>query len=164
MPRLTAFRIALGLSVILTIPVLAGPSPAAHRTAKADYGGTIRVFIVEPVSRWWDAEGKQFDFGFLSFAVEQTFAIPYGEKVDIDTVWDGNTFGFGDITSDNIMAIAVVYNDDPIQAYSNPPTGSPYFAYYVDAAAAAGPGETGYNQSTPASTHTLFIEEGAATY
>lgn len=140
------------------------PLPAMAQDARADYGGTLRVFVVEPTSRWWDAEGKNFEFGFLSFAAEEPFALPYGEKADIQAIWDGNAVGFGDVTEDNIMVIAVVYNDDPVTAYSDPPSGSPFSAFYVDAAAAARPGETGYNQVTPISTHTLFIEEGSATY
>jgi hypothetical protein len=191
MHRAVKLFITIGLCTVLTAPVLAAesirvsrdatsvgvddgnvvaPPPAVAKDAKADYGGTVRVFVVEPTSRWWDSEGKLYDFGFLSFAVEQAISIPYGEKVDIQAMWNGNdytysgTSTFGDITEGNIMVMAVVYNDDPVQAYSDPPTGAPYLAYYVDAAAAARPGETGYNQTTPTSTHTMFIEEGSATY
>jgi hypothetical protein len=186
MPRALPFLFVIGLYIVMTAtPLWAGEPVAKCRPATADgagnetitvsspltvrdglanYGGTLRVFVVEPTSRWWDAEGKNYDFGFLSFAAEEPFSIPYGEKYDLQAIWDGKTFGFGDVTEDNIMVIAVIYNDDPVMAYSDPPTGSPFSAYYVDAAAAARPGETGYNQTTPGSTHTLFIEEGSATY
>lgn len=164
MHRAVKFFIMIGLCTVLTSPILAGES-------KTDYGGTVRVFVVEPTSRWWDSEGKSYDFGFLSFAVEQAISLPPGEKVDIQAIWDGNDYKynadsatFGDVTEDNIMVMAVVYNDDSVTAYSDPPSGYPFPAYYVDAAAAARPGETGYNTTTPSSTHTIFIEEGSATY
>ncbi len=177
--------ITIGLSIVLTAPAFAAESAgvcrgatsgavddgivitapqAITKAAKIDYGGTVRVFVVEPVSRWTDSEGKSYDFGFLSFAVEQAISLPYGEKVDIQAIWNGGEFGFGDVTQDNIMVMAVIYNDDPVTAYSDPPFGYPFQAYYVDAAAGARPGETGYNQTTPTSTHTVFIEEGSATY
>jgi hypothetical protein len=185
MHRAVTFFVTIGLCLVLTVPVLAAtsvpvcrdatsaavdyrnvipPPQAVAKDAKADYGGTVRVFVVEPTSRWSDSEAKPYDFGFLSFAVQQEISVPYGEKVDIQAIWNGNDFGFGDVTPDNIMVIAVIYNDDPVTAYSDPPSGYPFQAYYVDAAAAAGPGETGYNQTTPTSTHTVFIEEGSATY
>ncbi|NMC44345.1 MAG: hypothetical protein GYA46_10540 [candidate division Zixibacteria bacterium] len=186
MPRALPFLLMMGCCIIISAtPLWAAESIVKCRPATADgpghetmiaptsamahsdaatYGGTLRLFVVEPVSRWWDAEGKNYDFGFLSFAAEEPFSIPYGEKIDFQTTWDGKTFGFGDVTEDNIMVIAVIYNDDPVTAYSDPPSGSPFSAYYVDAAAAALPGETGYNQTTPNSTHTIFIEEGSGTY
>ncbi|MDD4050447.1 MAG: hypothetical protein PHR28_00930 [candidate division Zixibacteria bacterium] len=192
MHRAVTFFITIGLCIVLSAPVLAAKSvrvcrdaasavvdngnvvnrpQAGIKKAKADYGGTVRVFVVEPTSRWSDSEAKPYDFGFLSFAVVQPIVIPYGEKVDIQAIWNGNDFKynadsatFGDVTEDNIMVIAAIYNDDPVTAYSDPPSGYPFPAHYVDAAAAARPGETGYNQITPTSTHTVFIEEGSATY
>jgi len=194
MQRAVKFFISIGLCIILAAPVLAAESvrvcrdatsvavddgnavtqpQAVAKDAKVNYGGTLRVFVVEPTSRWQDSEYKKYDFGFLSFAIEQPISVPYGETVNYQATWNGNDFTyaagppaltFGDVTEGNIMVMAVVYNDDPVTAYSNPPTGAPFLAYYVDAAASATPGHTGYNTTTPTSTHTMFIEEGSATW
>lgn len=184
MQRAVLFLLTICICIVLTVPVLAAESvrvcrqatsvsaddanavtpPMVTKDAKVNYDGTLRVFVVEPLSRWRDSENRQYDFGFLSFAVEQAISVPYTEKLDVQAVWNGAPYGFGDVTEGNIMVMAVVYGDDPHQAYSDPPTGAPFWAYYVDAAAGATPGHTGFNTTTPTSTHTMFIEEGTATW
>lgn len=138
--------------------------PAVDKDAKVNYDGRLRVFVVEPTSRWSDYDYKKYHYGFLSFAVDTPVSIPYLETANIQKVWDGNNYNFGNITEDNIMVIAVLYNKDSVIAYSDPPSAAPYYSHYVDAAAAATPGHTGADTSTANSTHTTFIEEGTATW
>jgi thiol-disulfide isomerase/thioredoxin len=79
-------------------------------------------------------------------------------------VWNGKDAGFGDVTKGNIMAIAAVFNPQANKGYADPPFGNPFDAYYVDATAAAVPGSIGYNKVTSNFTHTVFVEEGTATW
>jgi len=184
MQRALLFLLTICICIALTAPVLAAESvrlcreasstgaygdvivepPSVSATKTVNYEGTLRVFVVEPESRWLDYDGRKYGFAFLSFAIEQAISIPYQETVHFQATWNGSTYGFGNVTEDNIMVIAAVYEDDSHTAYSDPPSGYPYTAHYVDAAAAATSGHTGADTATANSTHTIFIEEGTATW
>jgi hypothetical protein len=127
------------------------------------YEGTIRVYIVEPVSRWINQQ-EPYHFGFLDFALETPLSMNYQDTYTDTVTWSGTDAGYPDITEDNIMAIAAVSNPERQQGYSNPPTKNPFDSYYVDATAAAYPGETGYNHLAENFTHTVFLIEATATY
>jgi thiol-disulfide isomerase/thioredoxin len=62
------------------------------------------------------------------------------------------------------MVMAAVFNPQSNQRYGYPPSTNPFDAFFVDAAAAAYPGETGYNFKNESFTHTIFCEEGTATW
>jgi hypothetical protein len=123
------------------------------------YGGYLRIFIVEPVSRYYsDNAGKPYEFGFLDFAANQSIFLEYGDTIRETINWTTTQFT---IAADTIMAIAVVYNGEGHAAWSDPPDG-PYTAYYVDAAAGAMNGETDVDDAGGDYTHTVFIEEATS--
>ncbi|UCD17930.1 MAG: hypothetical protein JSV44_03220, partial [Candidatus Zixiibacteriota bacterium] len=128
-----------------------------------DYTGWLRVYVVEPESRWRDATGIPFEFGFLAFASDELISVPYQQTYTDTIVWHGAEVGFGDIQSNNIMVIAVAFNTELHQGYSSPPDNYPFDAYYVDAAAAATIDSQWSNTTSPGFTHTVFIEEGSTT-
>ena len=82
-----------------------------------EYRGHLRAYIVEPISRWNDYSGKPFYFGFLDFAFDRTLSLkrsiePLGDTYKFTTTWYGGLHGFGDISKDNIMVIAAIFNKD----------------------------------------------------
>lgn len=105
------------------------------------YDGHIRVYVTEIVSSlgWTDTNGYPYTFAFLNYAFNQDISISSGNTWSSSTVWDGNNYGFGSITDDNIMVIAAVFNDDWHQGYSYPPSSNPFNAYYVDETVGAVP-------------------------
>ena len=94
---------------------------------------------------WKDYNGNWYNHAFLDFAFNEAMTIPTGGTHTDNTVWDGAAHGYADITSENIQVILAVFNNDPIQAYSDPfhegsdPTWAPFWAYYVDETVAATP-------------------------
>jgi len=136
-------------------------SPPADK--RVDYTGYVRVYLVEPTSRWVDATGAEFGFGLLDFVIDTMVSIGYQESYIETKIWDASISGFDPITEDNIMAIAVVQDAEGHQSYSAPPTGNPFTAYYVDATVAATPAKSGYTDTREEYTHTVFIEEGTTT-
>ncbi len=106
------------------------------------YGGHIRVYITEIESSmgWYDTAGDLYTFPLLDFAFNEPLSIPAGGTWSDSTNWDGSANGFPTITKDNIMVIAVVFNDEKHLGYSYPPSSNPFDAYYVDETAAATPG------------------------
>ncbi|MDH7517014.1 MAG: PKD domain-containing protein [Candidatus Thermoplasmatota archaeon] len=98
------------------------------------YGGTIRVYITEKVSSmgWYDTSGALYTHAFLDFAFNQAISIPAGDTWSNTMNWIGSSHGYPSITKDNMMIIAAVENDEWHQGYSNPPSGNPFNAYYVD--------------------------------
>lgn len=125
-------------------------------TSQSSYTGRLRVYVVEPVSRWNMYNGQPYHFGFLGFAVN--------EQISIEDTYQKSVTWAGDISESNAMVMAVVFNSEPHQGYAHPPSGHPFTAYYTDATAAATPGNTGYNTVTTGFTHTVFVEEGTATW
>jgi len=97
-----------------------------------DYTGTLRVYVVEIVSRWNDYNGQPYGHALLDFAWQQSIDIDSGDTFEDDKLWDGASVGYSDIEPDNIQVILTVSDDEPHQSYSDPPSGNPFNAYYVD--------------------------------
>lgn len=126
--------------------------------ASAPYTGRLRIYVTEPVSRWNMYNGQPYHYGFLGFAHNGAISIEPGDTYTNSITWNG------DVTEQNVMVIAVVFNSESHQGYANPPSGNPFTAYYTDATAAAHPGETGYNVVNEDFTHSVFVEEATATW
>lgn len=123
------------------------------------YEGSLRVHVVEIESRYNSlSPAHNFEYGFLDYAANEVLTIPYQGSYTLNTTWDGNTAGFGDITEGNIVVIAAVYNAEPHAASSA--SGYPFTAYYCDASAAATPGIPGANIVNEDFTHTVYVEYG----
>jgi len=118
-----------------------------NNDAARAYAGTIRVFVTEIVSslNWIDTAGNPYTFPMLDYAFNQAISVPAGGTWTDTVVWDGKLknsgYGqtYGTIQMDNIMIIGGVYNNVAHQGYSNPPTGNPFTAYYVDDCAGSMP-------------------------
>ncbi len=129
-------------------------------TDKVDYMGQIRLYIVEPVSRWKDSDSKSYEYGFLDFGIEEGFVLPEGEQMMWTFTFDPDNHGLGYLQFHNIAVQAVVSDwDNPQTAYADPPSGNAFTAYYHDAAAMAFPGQPGINSTEFGTTHTMFAEE-----
>ena len=131
---------------------------------KDTYQGTLRIYMSEPVSRYSDYYNAKYEFGFLGWAAIQGLNINTGETYTHQVTWDAGNAGFSGVDPDNIVAQAVVFDPTPHTAYSDPPTGRPFFAYWADAAAQATPGAPGQNVSNLDFTHTVFVEEVTQKY
>ncbi|HHF56301.1 MAG TPA: hypothetical protein ENL42_05240 [Thermoplasmatales archaeon] len=112
---------------------------AVENTGNDKYDGTLRIYIVEPVSRWKDNEGRPYHFGFLDYAINEEISLEANEEMRKEVIWDGGEKGY-EISKDNIMAIAAVFNKQGVTRYSDPPNNNrPFTAHFVDACTAAEP-------------------------
>ena len=85
----------------------------------SSYSGHLHTYVTEVVSSmgWYDTGGYLYTFPFLDYAFNQDISISsYGSwQNDID--WDGKDYNtghgedFGEITQDNIMVIAAVFDE-----------------------------------------------------
>jgi len=88
-----------------------------------DYNGHLRVYVVEPVSRWDDQQGNPYHFGVLDIPIDRPLAVsrsltmqqdvqpcPLGDTYEFSRTWFGSLCGYNDITQDNIMVIAAVFD------------------------------------------------------
>jgi hypothetical protein len=128
------------------------------------YEGYLRLYVVEPESRWNNFDGEPYHYGFLDFAFNNTISINYQETYSDTIIWDGNQAGYSDIEEDNIMVIASIFNPEINIGYAYPPTRNKFETHFVDATAGVKPGETDSNTVNENYTHTVFIEEGTATW
>lgn len=126
------------------------------------YKGHLRIYIVEPESRWNMGDGNPYHFGFLDWAYNDEVSIDYLDTFEETLTWQG------DINEDNIIVMAAVFNQVshlgyvfPLVPPLNLPL-DPFEAHYVDASAAATPGNVGFNIVNDNFTHTVFMEEGTA--
>ncbi|MBD3256877.1 hypothetical protein GF377_00495 [candidate division GN15 bacterium] len=150
--------------LLLAAPLAIAADSVQQPVAPADaYGGTVRAYVVEPDSRWTDALGTPYSFGFLDFAIIQGITVADGSSWTHQVTWNGQPQGFGDLQPDNVVVIVAVFNDDPQVGDALPPFGFFFDAYYVDAATSAAPGELAHDDASAPNTHTVFIEEGTVT-
>jgi hypothetical protein len=146
-----------GSDISTTEQILA---PATSPSSRANYDCRLRVFVVEPTSRWTDYTGYyHYEFGFLDFGIDTAMSLAYQQTYQTNRNWTCPS-GLGSIDGDNIMVIAMLYSQENGGTnYSNPPSSNPFTIHVVDAAAAAIPGVPGYDTAFGGSTHTVFIEE-----
>jgi len=128
------------------------------------YDGYLRVYVVEPVSRWDNYDGDPYHFGFLDFAIDEELSIDYQDTYTKQVTWNAQQAGYSNVEEQNIMVIASVFNPASEIRYAYPPSTNPFDAYFVDASAAVVPGEAGYNFANETFSHTVFCEEGTATW
>ena len=92
-----------------------------------DYDGRLRVYVVEKESRWLDNGSNPYHYAALDIPVDENLALmgcqvrPLGDTYTFTRLWDGSSYGFGDITQDNVMVTAVLFDrvtGDAVQAAS----------------------------------------------
>jgi hypothetical protein len=104
------------------------------------YNGYIRVYVteVESTMGWNDTMGHPYTFPLLDYAFNQDIIVASNGTWTDSVLWDGHDHtdaqghDFGDIQFGNLEVIAAVFNSQVHQGYSDPPSGSPFDAYYVD--------------------------------
>jgi len=128
----------------------------------AEYSGTLRVYVVEPESRWVDHDGHPYHFGFLDFAIVDDITVADPELWDTTVSWSATAAGFSGVTSDNVMVMATLFNLVGHEEDLYPGNGFWFWAYDVDASAAAVHGVSGRNVATTGFSHTVFAEEATA--
>ncbi len=128
----------------------------------ADYTGTVRIFMVEPVSQWTDGNGDPYGFGFLDFALESEIDLKDYDVYEQTVVWNASLAGFENLSESNIMAMVAVFNSDSVETDALPGYEYMFWAHFVDAAAAARPGEIGLNSTDSSFTHTVWVEQSGS--
>lgn len=143
-------------------PPAAPPGAVMVQSPQAAYSGSIRIYVVERFSRYLNSDGVPHDNGFLDFAAVDNFTIADGETFEVNVAWDATPFS--GVLPARMRAMAIVASDDTFQGDADPPANRIFWGNQVDAAASAFVGDPGFNETGPGFTHTLFIEEGSATW
>ena len=128
------------------------------------YEGYLRIYVVEPESRWDNFDGEPYHYGFLGYAFNQTISIDYQETYTNNIIWNGNQEGYSDVEEENIMVIAAIFNPEISKAYARPPTSGKFETHFTDAVAGVKPGEIKSNIVNENYTHSVLVEEGTATW
>ncbi|MDG6219192.1 MAG: hypothetical protein QCI00_07105, partial [Candidatus Thermoplasmatota archaeon] len=129
----------------------------------SQYRGSLKIYVVEPISRWNDYNDEPYHFGFLDFAFEGEIEV--SDTLTKNIFWNPTWKSTWDVDKDNLMVIAVLFNEHSEIRYSIPDTQQNEFnAYFSDATAAATPDTIGYNMITDQFTHTVFVEKGTVTW
>jgi len=132
--------------------------PSEITSSGNQYEGRLRVYVVEIESRWKMENRRPYHYALLDFAYDDDLSITYLDTLEETINWQG------DVEEDNVIVMAAVFNPEPHTNYADPPAGRPFNAHYVDAAAGATPGNSDSNTVNEEFTHTVFCEEGTATW
>ena len=73
------------------------------------YNGHLRVYVTEIVSRWNDNSGKPYHYAALDIPLDKTVSLTAGTST-YEKTWLGGFWGFGDITRDNIIVMATLFD------------------------------------------------------
>jgi hypothetical protein len=134
--------------------VVNNQQPESNREiASTHYQGYLRVFVAQPVSRFRNDLGDPHLHGVLGIPLDIQINLGYPDTLKGDIVY--NDTG---MYSDNIEVMTAAYEIAGHNAFSDPPSGSPYTAHWVDASAVATPGNPGADLATPPYTHKVFVE------
>lgn len=128
------------------------------------YEGYLRIYVVEPESRWDNFDGEPYHYGFLGFAYNESISINYQETFNENIIWNANQAGYSDVEEDNIMVIAAIFNPEISAAYARPPTSGKFETHFVDQVLGVKPGQTKINEDIVNYTHSVLVEEGTATW
>jgi hypothetical protein len=92
------------------------------------YDGRLSVYLTEKISRWSGPEGGPYHFGFLDYILQQEITIEIDENLTYSKIYD-----ISELDPENLMVIAVIFNSEKKQGYSDPPKNTkPFDAYYAD--------------------------------
>ena len=114
--------------------------------------GNLRVYVVEHLSSMgWAVGGQLYEFPFLAYAINTNIIVMGQEGWDTTLTWDGYDYNYNDLHENNIAVQAVLFSQTD---------------GFPEAAAMADPGVPGSNYVDLDSgyTHTVFAEEGTATW
>lgn len=106
----------------------------------SSYNGHIHVYVteVESTMGWNDTMGHPYTFPLLDYAFNQDITIASSGTWTGALIWDGHDHNdgyghdFSNIQFGNVQVIAVVFNSEVHEGFSDPPNGNPFDAYYVD--------------------------------
>ena len=82
------------------------------------FNGYLRVYITEIESRYLNADGNPYHFGFLDYAFDQEIELMPYQWWEAETSWNGAEHNdadgnyFGDLDFANLALIASVFNDE----------------------------------------------------
>ncbi|HIG99954.1 MAG TPA: hypothetical protein HA258_05175 [Thermoplasmata archaeon] len=123
-----------------------------------NYPGKLRIYVQELESRWDDNAGNPYHHALIDMAQNIVIDIPADEAISDSFTWSGSAAGYPDVTMENLQVILGVFDDEAHTGYSDPPSGSPFNAYYTDECIAVLPTEGPVNN--PPSVPTI---QGPAT-
>jgi hypothetical protein len=125
------------------------------------YSGTVRVYIVEPVSRYRDYGGVNYEFGALDIPFDSIVDFEYQDSFSRTITWTAADGNVSSINETNIAAQVVIFNPEGFLTSSDTAGGNDhnFIAHYADGCAYAEAGHTGTHNPDASNTHTVFLEE-----
>ncbi len=154
--------IQAGGLVVAALAILLLTASVQADASGEDYTGTLRIYMVEPTSRWTDGLSNPYRFGLLDFALEIDLDIKDLGSFEQVVDWNPVTSGFSGTNSSNMMAIGVITNSDYVLRDAFPGFEYWFHAHFVDAVAMAVPGIPGNSIPSAGFTHRVFVEQAGS--
>jgi hypothetical protein len=140
-------------------PIIIKKATSLKNNTSGPYEGRLRVYVVQPVSRWKDHARERFHYSLLAFPLNTHYrTTKYDEDISIDYLdtYSKTVNWSGFVSKNNVMVIVGVY--DARSEIKNCYDNISFYAHYLDAAAGVRPGETAFNTVNQNFTHTVIVE------
>ncbi|HID25882.1 MAG TPA: hypothetical protein EYP23_05420 [Thermoplasmata archaeon] len=125
-----AIKLSLSLSWDENTSVLHTETSVTNNESNS-YEGVLKVYLIEINSRWYDYDGKPYRFALHTYTLDTRLSLEPGETKNFTSDWDGSEYE--PIDKDNLLATAVVFSQDTVNRYSDPPDNTHLFsAHSVD--------------------------------
>ncbi|MFH1688087.1 MAG: hypothetical protein ABIE70_11290 [bacterium] len=150
---------AIVAAFFLVLLILSNPVQAVDST----YSGILRVFVVEPDSRFSDSYGQPFANAFLDWALVQEVTVTGSDIWTQSLQWNAAAAGWDPIDLANLKIVVALFNIDSVLADAIPPNERWFWMHPVDAVATAAVGGQGTSVGSPGCTHRMLLEVGLNT-
>ena len=99
-----------------------------------EYTGFLKVYITEKTGRWADYNGNSYHYALIDYAINEEITVEANGKETFSEKWLVSSSGFSNIYPENLWIVAVLFNSESTEKYSDPPQNTkPFDAHYVDA-------------------------------
>jgi len=111
-----------------------------HNFESSSYSGNLKVYISEINSTiWTDYDGNPYHYSFLDYSINKNIKIDENKNDTYQNIWEPEKSGYKNIYPENLWIIAVLFNSESEEKFSDPPINSkPFEANFVDAVVASG--------------------------
>jgi len=101
------------------------------------YDGSLKVYITEKTSRWADYIGNSYHYSLIDYAINKEISVEANGNETYSETWLVSSSGLSNIYPENLWIVAVLFNSESTEKYSDPPRNeNPFDAHYADAAEA----------------------------
>jgi glutaredoxin len=84
------------------------------------YAGNLKVYISEIVSPWKDYDKEPYNYALIDYSYNDIIEIDAFGNGTFSKIWNASSAGFKNVYPENLWVIAVLFNSEKKQGFSDP--------------------------------------------